>query len=140
MGAAQVQKLVKAAACLSVRDASTKQFVSSTNLRPPATAIRQSMRDRVRPRNARAPRTSAFLKLTSPRAISTASRSLDAPSEALASSRSRGSSQNALRTFPIRVARAPAIFTRARRSGGRVDELPRRVDVATCPSLLYATQ
>ena len=116
-----------------LRRTSTKQFVSSTNLRPPTTAIGQSMRDRARPRNARAPRASSFRKPTRSRAISTASRSLDAPSDALASSRSRGSSQNALRTLPARVARAPELVMRDRGDRRRVDDLRRRVDVGTCP-------
>jgi hypothetical protein len=86
------------------------------------------MRDSLRPRRARVPRTSSFRKLTRSRAISTASRSLDAPSDALASSRSRGSSQNALRTFPIRVARAPDVVTRDRDDRRPVFE-SRRLDV-----------
>ena len=98
----------------------------------PAAAIRQSMRDRVRLGSARAPRASSLLKPTISRAISTASRSLDAPSAAFAS-RSRGSSQNALRTFPARVARAPEIATRGRDDRVRLDERRRRVDAGTDP-------
>ena len=98
------------------------------------------MRDSSRPRSARAPRTSSFRKLTRSRAISTASRSLDAPSDALASSRSRGSSQNALRTFPIRVARAPDAVTRDRDDRRPVFE-SRRLDVVdTGPRFSYATE
>ena len=92
------------------------------------------MRDRVSPRNARTPRASSFLKPTKSRAISTASRSLDAPSDALASSRSRGSSQNALRTFPTREPRAPEIVARVRDDRRRACDLPRRVDIGICPS------
>jgi hypothetical protein len=108
-------------------------------LRGPATAMRQSIRDSLSPRSARVPRASSFRKATRSRAISTASRSLEAPSEALASSRRRGSSQKALRTFPIRVARGPEA-TRAREDRRRrVDEFPRRVDVGIS-SLSYATE
>ena len=94
------------------------------------------MRDRVSPRNARTPRASSFLKPTRSRAISTASRSLDAPSDALASSRSRGSSQNALRTFPTREARAPEFVARVRDDRRRACDLPRRVDIGICPSFV----
>jgi hypothetical protein len=86
------------------------------------------MRDSLRPSSARVPRTSSFRKLTRSRAISTASRSLDAPRDTLASSRRRGSSQNALRTFPIRVGRVPDLVTRDRDERRPVFE-SRRLDV-----------
>jgi hypothetical protein len=92
------------------------------------------MRERVRPRNARAPCASSFLKPTRSSAISTASRSLDAPSDARASSRSCGSSQNALRTFPLLVARAPDVVM-CRGERGRVEDRWRRDDVGTRPPL-----
>jgi len=91
------------------------------------------MRDSLIPRSARVPRTSSLRKLTRSRAISTASRSLDTPSDVRASSSSRGSSQNALRTFPIRVARGPVVVTRARADRRRFDGVRRRVDVGTGP-------
>jgi hypothetical protein len=105
-------------------------------VRHPATAIRQSIRDRARPRKARAPCTSSFLKPTRSSAISTASRSLDAPSNVFAASRSWGSSQNALRTLPLRVARTPEIVSRVRPDRGLLGERFRRVggDIDTCPS------
>lgn len=82
---------------------------------------------------------SSFRKLTRSRAISTASLSLDAPNEARAASRTRGSSQNALRTFPIREALSPAIVTRPRRDRGRFDERPPRLAVATMSSFVRHT-
>jgi hypothetical protein len=91
------------------------------------------MRESVRPRNARAPCASSFLKPTKSSAISTASRSLDAPSDARASSRSRGSSQKALRTFPTLVARVRDVVTSVRDARTRVEERPRRRDVGICP-------
>jgi hypothetical protein len=105
-GAAQAQNSANEAACSALRDASTKQLVSSTNL---PGVMCQSMRDRLRPRSARAPRASSFPKLTRSSAISTASRSVAAPRETRASSSSLGSSQNALRTFPTREARPPEL-------------------------------
>lgn len=99
----------------------------------PATAMRQSMRDSLRPRSARVPRKSSFRKLTRSRAISTASRSLDAPRDVLASWRRRGSSQNTLRTFPIRVARGLDVVTRDRDERRQVFESRRLDDVATDP-------
>jgi hypothetical protein len=88
------------------REASIKQFVSSTSVRDPVAILRQSIRDSARRPSARAPRIKSFRKATKSRAISTASRSLlDAPSDSRASSSSRGSSQKALRTFPTRLAR-----------------------------------
>jgi hypothetical protein len=86
------------------------------------------MRDSLRPSSARVPRTTSFRKLTRSRAISTASRSLDAPRDVLASSSRRGSSQNALRTFPIRVARGLDVVTRDRDERRPVFE-SRRLDV-----------
>jgi len=91
-------------------------------------AMRQSTCDSLRRRSARVRRTSSFGKLTRSRAISTASRSLDAPRDVLASSRSRGSSQNVFWTFPIRVARGLDVVTRDRDEGRPVFE-SRRLDV-----------
>jgi hypothetical protein len=98
------------------------------------------MRDSLRPRSARVPRTSSLRKLTRSRAISTASRSLDAPSDALASLRRRGSSQNALRTFPIRVARAPDVLVRGRDERRPVFETRRLDVVGTGPHFSYARE
>jgi hypothetical protein len=106
-------------------------------VRGPPAAMCQSIRDSLIPRSARVPRTSSFRKRTKSSAISMASRSVDAPSEALASSSRRGSSQNALRTFPTRVARGPDVI-RVRGERRRV-ESPLRVETGMRPRFVYAT-
>ena len=65
---------------------------------------------------------------------------LDAPSDALASLRRRGSSQNALRTFPIRVARAPDVLVRVRDERRPVFETRRLDVVGTGPHFSYARE
>ena len=86
------------------------------------------MRDRARRRRARALPARSFRNPTRSSAISTASRSLEAPSDSRASSSSRGSSQKALRTFPIRVARGAEPVLALLES---VDRRVMRVDVGT---------
>src|SRR5439155_756699 len=60
-------------------------------------------------------------KPTRSSAISTASRSVETPSASRASSTSRGSTQNASRTFPIRVARGAALVAPVRALRESVD-------------------
>jgi len=139
LGASRAQNSAKASAPASVREASMKQFVSSTNLRSPAAIRRQSMRESARPRNARAPLSKSLRNATKSSATSTASRSVDTPSDSRASSRSRGSSQKAFRTFPRRVARGAGLMAPVRALRPSAARRLTRVDVGTGILRLYAT-